>query len=52
MDVQVSQIIAIMKALKKVEFDGVLIADHIPDMASGPNTGTAFSIGYLTSSIT
>ena len=37
----------IMQALKKVDFDGVLIADHIPNMAGGPNTGTAFSIGYI-----
>lgn len=37
----------IMKALKKVDFDGVLIADHIPRMAGGPNTGLAFSIGYI-----
>jgi mannonate dehydratase len=37
----------VMQALKKVDFDGVLIADHIPGMAGGPNTGTAFSIGYI-----
>ena len=37
----------IMKALKKVDFDGVLIADHEPKMAGGPNAGMAFSIGYI-----
>ena len=37
----------IMQALKKIDFDGVLIPDHIPRMAGGPNTGTAFSIGYI-----
>lgn len=37
----------IMKALKKVNFDGVLIADHIPKMVHGKNTATAFSIGYM-----
>jgi len=37
----------IMKALKEVDFDGVLIADHIPVMVHGKETGTAFSIGYM-----
>jgi len=37
----------ILKALKDVGFDGVVIADHIPAMAYGPYTGTAFSIGYI-----
>lgn len=35
----------IMKALKDVDFDGVLIADHIPSMVN--SSGTAFSIGYM-----
>jgi mannonate dehydratase len=37
----------ILKALKDVDFDGVIIADHIPTMAFGPYTGTAFSVGYM-----
>lgn len=37
----------IMKALNEVDFDGVLIADHIPAMVYGPQSGTAFSIGYM-----
>ncbi len=37
----------IMKTLKEVDFDGVLIADHIPEMVHGKHTGTAFSIGYM-----
>lgn len=36
----------ILKALKKVDFDGVLIADHIPSLI-GSQTGSAFSIGYM-----
>jgi mannonate dehydratase len=36
----------ILKALKKVDFDGVLIADHIPSLV-GSQTGSAFSIGYM-----
>jgi mannonate dehydratase len=37
----------VIKALKEVDFDGVLIADHIPSMVYGPYTGTAFSVGYM-----
>jgi mannonate dehydratase len=37
----------ILKALKEVDFNGVIIADHIPQMEFGPYTGTAFSIGYM-----
>lgn len=36
----------ILKALKDVDFDGVLIADHIPSMV-GQNSGAAFSVGYM-----
>jgi mannonate dehydratase len=37
----------ILKALRDVDFDGVLIADHIPTMAFDSHTGTAFSVGYM-----
>lgn len=37
----------ILKALRDVDFDGVIIADHIPSMAYGPYTGTTFSVGYM-----
>ena len=37
----------IMKALKDVNFDGVMIADHIPQMTDDRRVGTAFSIGYM-----
>ncbi len=36
-----------MKALQKVGFDGVLIPDHIPNMAGHPRVGTAYTIGYM-----
>jgi len=36
----------ILKELKKVDFDGVLIVDHVPSMV-GSQTGSAFSIGYM-----
>ena len=37
----------VLKALREVDFDGVLIADHIPLMANDRRVGTAFSIGYM-----
>jgi mannonate dehydratase len=37
----------VMRALRQVDFDGVIIADHIPLMAGDPRVGTAFSIGYM-----
>ena len=37
----------VMRALREVEFDGVIIADHIPLMADDPRVGTAFTIGYM-----
>jgi len=36
----------IMKALADVNFDGIIIADHIPRMVNGCQT--AFTIGYMT----
>ena len=35
----------IMKALKKVKFDGVLYPDHVPNMIGGH--GWAFTVGYV-----
>jgi mannonate dehydratase len=37
----------VVRALREVEFDGVMIADHIPMMADDQRVGTAFSIGYM-----
>jgi mannonate dehydratase len=42
-----SDIYKILEALKEVDFNGVIIADHIPTMAHGPYTGPAFTIGYM-----
>lgn len=36
----------VLKALKKVDFDGVIIVDHVPGMVGG-NSASAFSVGYL-----
>ncbi len=37
----------VVKALRQVDFDGVLIPDHIPMMADDRRIGTAYSIGYM-----
>ncbi len=37
----------VMEALREVDFDGVLIPDHIPLMAGDRRVGTAFTIGYM-----
>ncbi len=37
----------VMKALREVNFNGVLIPDHIPLMANDHRVGTAFTIGYI-----
>jgi mannonate dehydratase len=37
----------VMKALKAVDFSGVIIPDHIPMMGNDPRLGTAFTIGYM-----
>jgi mannonate dehydratase len=37
----------VIKTLREIDFDGVLIPDHIPMMANDPKVGTAFTIGYM-----
>ena len=37
----------VVKALREVEFNGVLIPDHIPLMADDYRVGTAYTIGYM-----
>ena len=37
----------VLKGMREVDFDGVLIADHIPLMADDPRVGTAYTIGYM-----
>jgi mannonate dehydratase len=37
----------VMQALRAVDFDGVIIADHIPMMANDRRIGTAFTLGYM-----
>jgi mannonate dehydratase len=37
----------VMKALREVNFDGALIADHVPNMVGGYRVGLAYSIGYM-----
>jgi len=37
----------LMRTLVQVDFRGVLIADHVPQMVGDRRTGWAFSIGYI-----
>ncbi len=37
----------VMKALREVNFDGAVIADHVPGMVGGHRAATAYSIGYM-----
>jgi mannonate dehydratase len=37
----------VMRALRKVNFNGVMIPDHVPEMAGGGRAGTAYSIAYM-----
>src|SRR5436190_542552 len=37
----------VMRALVESNFDGILIADHVPQMVGGRNAGWAYSIGYI-----
>jgi len=37
----------VMRALRKVDFDGCIIPDHIPQMLGGHRTGHAYSIAYM-----
>lgn len=37
----------VMRALRAVNFDGVIIADHVPLMGGDPRIGTAYSVAYM-----
>ncbi len=37
----------VMRTLREINFDGVLIPDHIPLMAGDPRVGTAYTIAYM-----
>jgi BioD-like phosphotransacetylase family protein len=37
----------IMKALRDVNFDGIVILDHSPGMQGGGNAQTAYGFGYM-----
>jgi mannonate dehydratase len=37
----------VMRALREVNYNGVLIPDHIPEMIGGSRAGTAYSIAYM-----
>lgn len=37
----------VMRALREVEFDGVIISDHLPAMIGGHRVAEAYSVGYM-----
>ena len=37
----------IMKALRDVNYDGIVILDHSPTMAGGGNAQTAYGFAYM-----
>jgi mannonate dehydratase len=37
----------VMRRLRAVNFEGVVIPDHIPQMLGGSRAATAYSIGYM-----
>ena len=37
----------VMRALRAIDFDGVVIPDHIPMMGNDPRIGLAYTIGYM-----
>jgi mannonate dehydratase len=37
----------VMKTLRQVNFDGVIIADHVPPMVGGNRSGTAYCVAYM-----
>jgi mannonate dehydratase len=37
----------LMRTLVEIDFRGILIADHVPQMVGGSKTGWAYSIGYI-----
>jgi len=37
----------LMRHLRRVNFDGVLIADHWPNTVGGGRTGQVYSLGYI-----
>ena len=37
----------VMKALRDVNYDGIVIADHLPGVVGGHFVGTAYSIAYM-----
>ena len=37
----------VMRALREVAFDGVIISDHLPEMVGGYRAAEAFAVGYM-----
>lgn len=37
----------VMRALRQVNFDGILIGDHFPEMVGGQRASVAYAIGHI-----
>jgi len=37
----------VMRALRKVNFEGAVIPDHVPTMVGGNRAATAYAIAYM-----
>src|SRR5262249_15349369 len=37
----------VMRTLREVEFDGVVIGDHFPEMVGGSRVSVAYTVGYM-----
>jgi len=42
---------AAMRALREVNFDGIVIGDHFPTMVGGPNVAVAYTVAWIRSMI-
>ena len=38
---------AAMRALREVNFDGIVIGDHFPQMAGGPKVAVAYTVAWI-----
>ena len=47
MDNGYAKMYPIMRALREVNFDGAVIADHVPALIGAPRAGTAYSVAYM-----
>jgi mannonate dehydratase len=47
MDDGYAKMYPVMRALREVNFDGAVIADHLPALIGGSRAGTAYGVAYM-----